>query len=51
MHDGHPRCVAKVSYTQFDIVLYDAIMDDENLMAPRINFEIILWYYWIEEPI
>ena len=35
MHDGHPRCVAQVSYTQFYIIIYNA----QNLKS-RPSFEL-----------
>ena len=33
MHDGHPSCVAQVSYTQFYIIIYNTLVDAQNLKS------------------
>ena len=33
MHDGHSRCVAQVSYMQFYIIIYNALVDAQNLKS------------------
>ena len=39
IHDGYPRYVAQVSYTQLYIIIYNALVDDQNLNSGN-SFEL-----------